>query len=785
MEKFLHHFLTLGCLWFCFDGFAQTNLRPIIQQSGHISISVDGLGTVIAGGGNIQVSKPAGATVRNAYFFASSHNLTGGSEIFDGDILLNNQAVNWDLREFNGLTLDPTFFHNVFADVTAIVKPTIDAAAPGMIDLPVVEQNTADVNGTILAVIFDDPNQTSAKGIVLFFGGQATTGDTFQIDLSEPFEPGEPVTLGIGVGHGFQTTTGTPMVNLIDVNGNRLTSSAGGEDDGESTNGALITVGGIGDSADNPEPFAPSTHFRTDDELYSLNPFLQSGDTQVEIFSVNPTDDDDIFFAYLVTSSPAAILPDVDPPGPTSLLGDLNPNLPTIILTHGLQAEGTGPQDLWSGFAETQAGGLIRAQLSDEQVNVVQYIWNEAFQPTGCVIGVPTRDGYVAAQRNTVNAGTRLAQLLLGSLGANYQQPVHFIGHSLGTAVNAYAVNALTQQASQIPQIQFTALDRPDRVGIICGLTERDEAIFGFDRDFFSRVLPMDHPGLIVDNYFALDGAGVGDVATGTMVYNHLPPTGLIDSNRIDDVIFGDEGFDNSHSGVQQWYRWTMNPVNPIPDGTTVCNGDLFETPPPGFGPSLDPCEEGWFWSLNQNPGSFPEPNGEAPAIEVAIPVEPSTVLDFGCGVNISANQVTTVTCPEKAERFVVQRSGLRGTNENWYVAFDVQVVEAASLEFSYVFNEPGDGDYAAVILDNDPIWVVTGENAIPGVTTHSGKISLGNAIGLHRITIGLFSAGGAQTANFEIKDLVINSSSFEAFLSAWPEQTNALDLVEKVNTLQ
>ena len=72
------------------------------------------------------------------------------------------------------------------------------------------------------------------------------------------------LTLALRVGGGVQ------------VNGRRLTTSAGGQDDGASANGALITVGGIGDSTANPsDPDALPTSARDDDERYDLLPFLQ------------------------------------------------------------------------------------------------------------------------------------------------------------------------------------------------------------------------------------------------------------------------------------------------------------------------------------------------------------------------------------------------------------------------------------------------------------------------------------------------------------------------------
>ncbi|MBA3757030.1 MAG: PEP-CTERM sorting domain-containing protein, partial [Nitrosomonas sp.] len=83
-----------------------------------------------------------------------------------------------------------------------------------------------------------------------------------------------------------------------------LTSAAGGNDDGsfEEANGALITAGGIGDSPLNPlNPLTQGASY--DDEFYNLalgnnvnaTPFLQVGDTFVELKTINPSNDDNVF----------------------------------------------------------------------------------------------------------------------------------------------------------------------------------------------------------------------------------------------------------------------------------------------------------------------------------------------------------------------------------------------------------------------------------------------------------------------------------------------------------
>jgi hypothetical protein len=288
---------------------ALAQLTPVVQESGSISISVDANGNNDSTGGVLRVDKPAGATVRGAFLMAVS---LSDRVINDGDVTLAGTPVTWEQRVFNGIVERPEFFNNVFADVTAIVQPLIDAAPAGLNMLTVTETDTTTIDGTCLAVIFNDPTQQTNNSIILLFGGQATVGDRFQINLAAPLDPTAPgarVDMGVGISFSVQGSSGTGQVSRINVNGLLLTSSAGGEDDGASVNGALITVGGIGDSNDNPDPTASDSPggFRTDDELYNLLPFVNSGDTTILVDTVNPSNNDNIFFTYFTTSVPAAI----------------------------------------------------------------------------------------------------------------------------------------------------------------------------------------------------------------------------------------------------------------------------------------------------------------------------------------------------------------------------------------------------------------------------------------------------------------------------------------------
>jgi hypothetical protein len=283
------------------------SIVPIVRETGKVSLSVDGLGTNSASG-IIQVQKPAGATVRGAYMAAATTGFSG-RVLNNNDIRIDGVGVVWSIQTPSSISSS-----NHWANVTALVKTKIDGAPAGRVNFTISEVSPGGIDGEILAVIFDDPNQATDNTVALLFGAQAVGGDTFALGLADPIDKSDPalaLQMGLGIGFGFQTAFNGTQRSTVDVNGVRLSSSAGGQDDGDSVNGALLTVGGLDDSPANPaDPFAVHTAngTRTDDELYDLAPLVSNGATTISVFTTNPSTDDNIFFASFFLRSTTAVV---------------------------------------------------------------------------------------------------------------------------------------------------------------------------------------------------------------------------------------------------------------------------------------------------------------------------------------------------------------------------------------------------------------------------------------------------------------------------------------------
>jgi hypothetical protein len=298
------------------------------SESGLISVSIDGVGSNDAtSGADVQVDKPAGATVRKAYLLTAP---TPRDNLSDITISNGGSSLTIGRADYDAVATGADDQENGRIDITDFIKPIVDAAPAGRIDFTIVESSTFAIDGEVLVVIFDDPNVSDPRSVVLVFGAQEQAGDSFNIGLADPFDNAtQDILMSLGISFGYQGFSGTGQVSLVDVNGQRLTSAAGGQDDCDifepsvepcAQNGALLTVGGLGDDPASPaDPSAnDSDGARSDDELYTLDEFIDDGDNNILVETSNPSFDDNIFFAAFIIRGTAAVVGEGIVLGPTN-----------------------------------------------------------------------------------------------------------------------------------------------------------------------------------------------------------------------------------------------------------------------------------------------------------------------------------------------------------------------------------------------------------------------------------------------------------------------------------
>ena len=319
----------VACAWPAAGSASLVLLKPTPAANatfvGRGGYSADGLGQQAAGG-SLQAEVPGGSKVVGAFLYGAYY---GGAPAA-GSLTINFDGRNVQLAQ---IALVNTFLAAARADVTAQVAAKVGAGG-GVVNFS-VGNDPSGLDGLGLVVIYSN-ERLPVTTIAVLDGGAEVDGDTAKFTFAQPLNParaGFTARLSIGSGHSYQgeagSTCGTfkpaaprlPQSSTVDVNGVRLSSCSGNYDDGAGADGALITVGGVGDSLANPSvpaqlPGDGAASRTSDDELYDLKPLLKQGATDLTITTSNASKDDLVFLAVIAVTAEAGVTTGDGPPPP-------------------------------------------------------------------------------------------------------------------------------------------------------------------------------------------------------------------------------------------------------------------------------------------------------------------------------------------------------------------------------------------------------------------------------------------------------------------------------------
>jgi len=429
----------------------------------------------------------------------------------------------------------------------------------------------------------------------------------------------------------------------------------------------------------------------------------------------------------------------------------------TVVFCHGLEPTGLTSEQLWSCVRDPGLGlfcdeskvahpvdELLPYASHGYDIHGLQFTWSGAFQGLN----------YPGARSLVGSAAMQLAAALDRRLPTGYQGPIQFVGHSLGSAVCALAAKRVLELRPNIRELQLTTLDRPDHVeklGVRMNL--------GFGPEWTAGVFANStRPGLslAIDNYWSTTGTGVGDSTScvpGVQIYNHEPllhPGGLADS-----YFSPESGAD--HSGVHQWYRWTMDAdrIAQLGGDPAVCLGAAPHLSG-NLDASLNPCAAGWNYSIVREASAPP-----THACDPIVVTNPSLA-----GWCASAGGVST-PCQNLANPPLGDADlGESGEKES-QITVDVPAF-ARALTFNMTVSRPSSASAAVVLLDTFPLWLGSLGPFTPNTPAEVGPIPIEGLTGQRRLSVKVVDGdSGVVVNNFRAQRILPGCESGNALCIA------------------
>lgn len=412
-------------------------------------------------------------------------------------------------------------------------------------------------------------------------------------------------------------------------------------------------------------------------------------------------------------STPAYILPSVG--NLSSYNGaPFNASLPTIVITHGWQREGSyDPSGVkW----QRDMAGDIRQRLGNT-VNILLFAWPEAYTP------FPERS-FLACD----SEGNQL-QLALQSpnwLGTTYTKQIQFIGHSHGTFVNAQAIHKLT-----IPVDQVTILDAPisDRVRL---------AGAGHTQNFFWDRLSRVTVGY-VDNYIA-------DV-----------PTDVLGAPW---VIGGPIKGAAPNSG-QHWNADHAGLASPTPGITDVYRGTIQDSSALyGFN-----CSR-LLYPIQQQISAWNPPTSTNSAFDDITNAVSAVIGQVGQGVENVGGTLQNVLhflTNGTVTRSMADSSPSAASAGDSAIQYEIRIpADADELRFKFLFSQLGNGDYLTVAFNNTVLYDFLGQSFI-GTNYDEAVIpvsGIAGQTGMLQIILHAASGSELRIANLHFDSLPAASST-------------------------
>jgi pimeloyl-ACP methyl ester carboxylesterase len=224
----------------------------------------------------------------------------------------------------------------------------------------------------------------------------------------------------------------------------------------------------------------------------------------------------------------------------------LNPSKSTIVLTHGWN-------DRSSGWPLEMANN-IKLVLGSSTPNIVAWDWTTV-----------AAEPLTSAADQTLGQGYALGTDLVAALGINYSKRIHFVGHSLGTMVNAKAANVAQSLGFNWTNTQMTLFDEASVAsGLLADSWQTATTLLQNDVNpqlTLQPVLPAQFAW--ADNYITAFGL-IHSNAVNVILTNSYPVINNGVIGDIENVIWKNFVTEDTiyHNYSHDWYFNTVNQIN-------------------------------------------------------------------------------------------------------------------------------------------------------------------------------------------------------------------------------
>lgn len=447
----------------------------------------------------------------------------------------------------------------------------------------------------------------------------------------------------------------------------------------------------------------------------------------------------------------------------------LDTNAMTVVLTHGFMSSPTN-------WALSMASNIL-THVSVPVPNIVAWDWSSE--------AGTNLDQLPVVTTKVLGEGYALANSLLAALGTNYSQPIHFLGHSLGTLVNSAAADYLhgdsasnTRQFFDPTNTQMTLFDEAELAPEILNVAST--------QTFFHNPIPV--RAAWIDNYVSAFGFAHPEAANVILLKN--VPTNAPDAAGLVSALTAFHGYPYA------WYDDSISNATESPMGYRWSFEENGLTPPP-------PTDTMFIQSLAGSELSLQQTNydyGEALLAE-RFPLyvaEPRIAQDINAvnGTVQASGQIegTINNLGNRIVHLFTSTNGAAGANTPAYVWIPLTIPQnAVSLSFDFMLQGNGNNDSLQAALNGTNVLSLETLLIQSNVTLNSGLIDVSQYAGTN-VELFLGIVGGTSTnAELTVSDIQFYSAALPSLqvqggntnlVLSWPFSAQNFSLQSTSNLL-